>query len=325
MTVRTSSASNGPDPPFNSPTQAVSSDSGDIFVADGYGNARVHRFSSTGEQVSSWGEPGDGPGQFVLPHALVIDGRGRVLVADRENGRIQIFTQDGEFIEAWTGVQVPQDMAIDGDGNLFMADGDHMVTIWDLDGNLLAEWGREDGRSNDAGLFMVPHGIAVDSRGVLYVGEVCDTAPASIEDRAPSKSSSLRVVRRRIRHLPRRDSTCVMSNPDLHSTWKISLPILRQSGSTMKRLLGDATPCVVRGSGNAIPRAEPGPMPGPASHERTPHSHRIRPRQRRSNRSIRMWRATSRPRSRLAAEPRGRSQGADRAAPVFDSVGGLLH
>ncbi len=162
-------------PPFNSPTQAVSSDSGDIFVADGYGNARVHRFSSTGEQVSSWGEPGDGPGQFVLPHALVIDGRGRVLVADRENGRIQIFTQDGEFIEAWTGVQVPQDMAIDGDGNLFMADGDHMVTIWDLDGNLLAEWGREDGRSNDAGLFMVPHGIAVDSRGVLYVGEVCDT------------------------------------------------------------------------------------------------------------------------------------------------------
>ena len=162
-------------PPFNRPTNVAVATNGDVFVTDGYGNARVHKFAASGDHVMSWGEPGNGPGQFVLPHSPIIDPRGRILVADRENHRMQIFGLDGALMEIWPDFRQPQDMAIDADGNLFVAEGQNRVSVWDLDGKMLASWGGEEGRTNDAGLFMVPHGIAVDSRGVLYVGEVCET------------------------------------------------------------------------------------------------------------------------------------------------------
>ncbi len=78
-----------PDMPFNQPTRAMLSQSGDLFVADGYGQFRVHRLSPDGQVLSSWGEGGQGPGQFALPHSLWVDDRrSRVLVMDRENNRI---------------------------------------------------------------------------------------------------------------------------------------------------------------------------------------------------------------------------------------------
>ena len=163
-------------PPFNRPTNAVVTPDGDVLVTDGYGNARVHRFTAAGELVASWGEPGGGPGQFVLPHALIIDPQGRILVADRENNRIQVFDSDGEVLDIWPDIRLPQDMALDSAGNLFLAQGEHRASVLDLDGNVLASWGGEEGRRNDAGLFIGPHCIAVDSRGVVYVGEVCETA-----------------------------------------------------------------------------------------------------------------------------------------------------
>ena len=163
-------------PPFNRPTNTVVAPDGDVLITDGYGNARVHRFAASGEHVSSWGEPGGGPGQFVLPHSLIIDPQGRILVADRENHRIQVFDSDGEVLDIWTDIRLPQDMALDSAGNLFLAQGEHRASVLDLDGNMLASWGGEEGRSNDAGLFIGPHCIAVDSRGVLYIGEVCETA-----------------------------------------------------------------------------------------------------------------------------------------------------
>ncbi|HIN72807.1 MAG TPA: 6-bladed beta-propeller, partial [Dehalococcoidia bacterium] len=74
---------------------------GDIFVADGYANCEVHRFSADGKHLKSWGSPGSGPGEFTLPHGAWVDSKGQVLIADRENNRIQVFSQDGDFISQW--------------------------------------------------------------------------------------------------------------------------------------------------------------------------------------------------------------------------------
>ena len=88
--------------PLDRPTDiAVHAGTGDLFVTDGYGNSRVHRFTSSGELVKSWGESGSDPGQFSLPHNLIVTQDDRVMVCDRENFRIQIFDLDGGFIEQW--------------------------------------------------------------------------------------------------------------------------------------------------------------------------------------------------------------------------------
>ena len=102
--------------PFNLPTKVALAPDGEIFVADGYGNCRVHRFDADGELIQSWGEPGDGPGQFNLPHSLWVDDDGRVLVCDRENHRIQVFTRQGFHLGTWTGFMQPTDIYIDPDG-----------------------------------------------------------------------------------------------------------------------------------------------------------------------------------------------------------------
>jgi len=84
--------------PFNYPTEMVPAPSGDLYVSDGYRNARVHRFTADGRLLKSWGEPGKGgPNQFHLPHSLVIDQAGTIYLCDRENNRIQVFSADGEF------------------------------------------------------------------------------------------------------------------------------------------------------------------------------------------------------------------------------------
>ena len=84
--------------PFNYPTEMVPAPSGDLYVTDGYRNARVHRFSPAGELISSWGEPGKTePNQFHLPHSLIADPDGAIYVCDRENNRIQVFSADGDF------------------------------------------------------------------------------------------------------------------------------------------------------------------------------------------------------------------------------------
>jgi hypothetical protein len=176
-----------PGPPFNRPTKAAIAPNGDIFVSDGYGNARIHHFSADGELLASWGEFGSGPGQFNLPHGvLVVDDK--VIVADRENDRVQLFTPEGELLEIWDHIQRPADIFIDRHGLLSIASlpwragaadlGGPLrkytlpggVYIVDLAGNVLVHWANVAGC--DAGSFIAPHGIAVDSRGDIYVGEV---------------------------------------------------------------------------------------------------------------------------------------------------------
>jgi sugar lactone lactonase YvrE len=178
--------------PFNRPTRLAVAPSGDLYVSDGYGNARVHRFSSSGELIQSWGEPGTEPGQFNLPHSVWVHSDGRVFVCDRENDRVQIFSPTGEVLEIWTNVTRPGDLLIDASGNVFLGemawntDETHMdgrpfdeprsaqVSVRDLSGNLLERWGGSDPCA--AASFASPHGMCMDSEGSLYVSEVTHTA-----------------------------------------------------------------------------------------------------------------------------------------------------
>ena len=151
--------------PFNYPTEMVKGPSGSIYVSDGYRNSRIHKFTAEGELVKSWGTPGSSePGEFHLPHSLMVDSEERVYVCDRTNRRIQIFDSEGEFITIWTGMGGPNDIAQGPDGLFYIceqeADGNPpRVTVRDGDGEALTHW---DVRH--------AHGIWVDSRGDVYLG-----------------------------------------------------------------------------------------------------------------------------------------------------------
>jgi DNA-binding beta-propeller fold protein YncE len=180
-------------PPFHYPTNLAISRDGKLFVSDGYGNARVHKFSASGELLQSWGEPGRGPGQFHLPHGIAVDENDVVYVADRENSRIQLFTTEGRFLSQWTDVARPCQVFIDRTGDVYVAElgfragmycgitapsadaTGGRVSIFDRRGQLKARWG---GGQNPAapGDFFAPHGICVDSRGDVYVAEVVMSA-----------------------------------------------------------------------------------------------------------------------------------------------------
>ncbi|MCS7207424.1 MAG: peptidyl-alpha-hydroxyglycine alpha-amidating lyase family protein [Dehalococcoidia bacterium] len=158
--------------PFNMPAKVAFAPSGHFFVADGYGNRRVHKFAPDGTLLLSWGEPGTGPGQFALVHSLIVDPRGRVLVCDRENDRIQIFDQEGRFLGQWTGIPRPAGLALDAQGTLYVAElgsrsGPPGVSIWTLDGQCLARWSKEQ-----CPTIAAPHALAVDARGDIYLAEV---------------------------------------------------------------------------------------------------------------------------------------------------------
>ena len=164
-------------PPFNSPTGVALSSSGEIYVSDGYGNARVHKFAPDGTLLFSWGEPGDAPGQFRWSHAVFVDKRERVLVVDRLNDRIQIFNAKGEFLSQWTGLRYPTGIFIDGEETVYVSEIVQEVNIFTTDGKLLTRWGNgrlvtSQGQDKETALFLAPHTIVVDSRGDLYVGEV---------------------------------------------------------------------------------------------------------------------------------------------------------
>ncbi|GAA2857894.1 DNA-binding beta-propeller fold protein YncE [Aminobacter niigataensis] len=156
--------------PFNRPTNVAFAPDGTMFVSDGYGNARVHKFGSDGQYLKSWGEPGNGPGEFLIVHCVAVDPRGRVVVADRENNRLQFFTQEGEFLEQWPLSSRPEEIDFDKEGNLYVAEGFGLISIFDLDGKLLASWGKEQPDDGKAAEFVPKaHTMAVDSKGSVYV------------------------------------------------------------------------------------------------------------------------------------------------------------
>jgi len=144
--------------PFNHPADACVAPSGEIYVADGYGNSSVHRFSADGEYISSFGSPGRGPGQFVVPHSIRVSQDGRVYVADRENHRVQVFTSDGEFLAEWTDFKCPMGVHIDADQVVYVTDQIPRISLYTLDGELLAR-----GRT-----FEGMHQVYTDSQGSIY-------------------------------------------------------------------------------------------------------------------------------------------------------------
>jgi DNA-binding beta-propeller fold protein YncE len=151
--------------PFNYPSELVPAPSGDLYVSDGYRNARVHRFTWDGQLKKSWGEPGKtAPGQFHLPHSLIV-AHEKVYVCDRENHRIQVFDLDGKFLELWSDIQRPMDISVDRDGMLVVSEGNvnnssARISILDTAGKVLS---RFDCRGPG-------HGSWVDSHGDIYVG-----------------------------------------------------------------------------------------------------------------------------------------------------------
>jgi sugar lactone lactonase YvrE len=175
-------------PPFNRPTAVAVAAGGDVFVSDGYGNARVHRFDARGALLHSFGEAGAEPGRFRTPHGICIDRDGRVLVADRGNERIQLFSQDGELLDVWPA-QRPNSVVALADGTVWVGHSAWMVgnTSWvrgrietfepafvsahAADGGLLATVGGGPEPCRP-GNFVTSHGIAFDSRGDLYVADV---------------------------------------------------------------------------------------------------------------------------------------------------------
>ena len=173
--------------PFNRPTHAaISPVNGDIYITDGYGNSRVHRFPPAGEHVLSWGEPGIDAGQFIRPHNIAIDEKNRIYIADRESHRVQIFDENGSFITMWNNIHRPDGLTLAPDGNIYIGELNgmggmegapnlgHRVSVYNQEGERLAVFGeREEGVS--AGHFIAPHGIAVDSHLDIYVGEVSFT------------------------------------------------------------------------------------------------------------------------------------------------------
>ena len=156
--------------PFNRPTGVALSPGGDIYVSDGYGNSKVHKYSSDGSLLSSWGGHGSHPGQFNIPHGICVDGEGRVYVADRENNRVQLFDEEGDYLKEWGDLMRPSDVSVDAEANIYVSELEHRVSVLSFQGEVLARWGGEEGRA--PGQLSGPHGICVDSRGDIYVGEV---------------------------------------------------------------------------------------------------------------------------------------------------------
>lgn len=161
--------------PFNRPTGVAISTTGEIYVSDGYGNARVHKFSPYGTLLLSWGEPGFAPGQFRLPHSVCLDNQENVWIPDRENNRIQIFNPQGKLVDEWTDLIRPTDVCIDREGTVYITELGLRVSIFTGEGKLLTRFGNKDGKDKETALFLAPHTIRVDSKGDLYIGEVSKT------------------------------------------------------------------------------------------------------------------------------------------------------
>lgn len=180
--------------PFCKCTHTALAPNGDVYVSDGYGNARVHKFAPDGRHILSWGEPGCDPGQFNLPHNICCDADGWVYVADRENHRIQVFDGNGRYETQINNLHRPSGLFMTGgkcpicyvgeigpymEVNRETPNLGPRVSIMSREGKLLSRIGKEL-PGGAPGQFISPHGLAVDSRGDLYVGEVAFTAWSSI-------------------------------------------------------------------------------------------------------------------------------------------------
>jgi DNA-binding beta-propeller fold protein YncE len=176
---------------FDKPTDMAVLPTGDIFVSDGYGNRRIIHFDATGKYVNQWGEAGSKPGQFAVPHSIVADSHGRLYVADRENARIQVFDTKGKLLGVWANIVTPWGLCLtkndeiwvcgssavrkDGTGEwMVLPPSDQVVMKLSLKGDVLLRVPLRKTAVGPGKLGEVNwvHGIAIDSQGNLYLGDI---------------------------------------------------------------------------------------------------------------------------------------------------------
>jgi DNA-binding beta-propeller fold protein YncE len=181
--------------PFHRCTHTALSPKGEIYVSDGYGNSCVHKYTPDGKHLMYWGTTGTQPGEFNIVHNIVTDEDGWVYVADRENHRVQVFDGGGKYEAQWNNLHRPCALyccsggqATKGNPQFIIGElgpgmpvnSKHLnlgprLSIVDKQGKLIARLGGEHGAGTETGRFLAPHGLALDSKGDIYVGEVSYT------------------------------------------------------------------------------------------------------------------------------------------------------
>ncbi len=149
---------------FRSPDDLVFDSAGNMYVADA-GNGRIVKFDPQGKVLTQWGSKGKKPGQFATTHGLAIDKQNRIYVADRGNKRVQVFDASGKHLAVWDGFGNPFGLLCLGD-KLLVSQGDiHKLFLLDEKGKITASWGSPE-------TLKLPHLMAVNSQGVVFVTEV---------------------------------------------------------------------------------------------------------------------------------------------------------
>lgn len=176
---------------MDKPTDMAIAANGDIYVSDGYGNARVVHFDKNGKFVKAWGKLGSKPGEFSIPHAIAMDSKGRLYVADRNNVRIQVFDPSGKLLDIWNNLVVPWGFDVSKndeiwvcgsspmqwrptDGALGCPPKDQVFMKFSTEGKLLQLWTAPkgvDGLERPGEVNWV-HAMALDSKGNIYVGDI---------------------------------------------------------------------------------------------------------------------------------------------------------
>ncbi len=181
---------------FNLPTAVAVMNDGSFYVSDGYKNTRVMKFSAEGRFEHEWGTKGNGDGQFHLPHGLALDAKGRVIVCDRENERVQLFDARGGFLAAWKGTHLgkPYGIATAPDGHVFLIDGGSpsvrpeqrgKAVELDAAGTVLDTFG-SFGKA--AGQFQLGHDIAIGPDGAVYVAEATGARVQKFVRKKPARN-----------------------------------------------------------------------------------------------------------------------------------------
>lgn len=174
---------------FNRPTDMVVTKAGDIYVTDGYGNRRVVHFDKEGRFVKTWGEYGSQPGQFIVPHAIAVDSQGLLYVCDRNSARIQLFRQDGTFVDQWSNIIMPWGISITKDDRIWVCGStphwwrrhgkyqeykDQVFMRFSTDGRVRQLWMLPMGepKKTRPGETVGIHCIVQDPDGNIYVGDI---------------------------------------------------------------------------------------------------------------------------------------------------------